>query len=467
MGATSISVEDSLTIAALATAPTSSALAVIRVSGPESGRAIKALFRSKKDPVTTPRLIVYGEIIDYETKKSIDKSLCFYMPGPNSFTGEDTVEFQFHGSPLLIQKVLRSLYSFGITPAEPGEFTKRAFINGKLDLIQAEAISDLIHATSEKALQAAGEQLDGRLSDAIEEIGEPLRNILAEIEASIDFSDEDIAPQAISSLITSAQSAYQSIEKLLATYEYGSILRDGFRILLCGKPNVGKSSIFNTLVGRERAIVTEVSGTTRDLIEEEVTLGGYRFVFCDSAGVRETDDTVEKIGVALTRERMQWADLILLVADATEDNSHWQEIKNEVSQSGKKIWMVVNKIDKNPSAIGNMYCDSTICEQNFYVSAKTKSGIEALKENFIQEVSQRLLLTAESNLIVTNERHRHCLMKTLKLLKNVLANSKNQLPPEIISLDLRAALEALNEIIGKTYTEDILGRIFSRFCIGK
>lgn len=456
---------DTHTIAALATAPAPAGIAVIRVSGPKTRTALRALFRGKKNPVDDPRRLVFGELIDSQSDEIIDKCMAVFMPGPFSFTGEDIGEFQFHGSPILVEKVLRSMFAFGISPAEPGEFTKRAFLNGKMDLVQAEAIADLIAATSEEALKLANEQLKGKFSKAIHDIGEPLRDILAEVEASIDFPEEDIAPEKHEALTAKVSEAKEKIDHLLKTYMYGHTVKDGFRVLLCGRPNAGKSSILNLILGKPRAIVTPVSGTTRDLIEEEVTLGGYRFIFCDSAGIRETEEVVEKIGVELALSRIEWADLVLFVADATEPSDEWKMIVPYTKDKAKRVWMITNKIDLNPKAIGSFFCDSSTCQQNFYLSAKTRSGFDTLVQALVEEVSTRIGGGIESNAVITNERHKNCLNRAREALSVIL--SQKNLPLEIMSAELRAALSSLQELVGKTTNDDILGRIFSKFCIGK
>jgi tRNA modification GTPase len=455
------------TIAALATAPAPAGIAVIRVSGPKTRTVLKALFRAKHDPTSDPRRLTFGSIIDHQSGQVIDQALAVYMPGPHSYTGEDVGEFQFHGSPVLVQKILRSLFAFGISPAEPGEFTKRAFLNGKVDLVQAESVCDLINAASEQALRLASEHLKGRFSEAIAEIGEPLRNTLAEIEAHIDFPDEDIQPQKVEQLAQTLVTARQKIAAILKTYSYGQVVREGYRVLLCGRPNVGKSSILNLLLDRERAIVTEISGTTRDIIEEEAIIGGYRFIFCDSAGITESNDKVEQKGIELTRSRVPWADLVLFVADANDQPEHWQAVLSELRGTAKKIWMVTNKIDLNPQAFTTHFCDSSICAQNFYLSAKTRNGLEALVQSLMEEVRLSVGDRAQASNVVTNERHRNCLNNADEALSRAIDAAKRKLPLEIASAEIRIALNALEEIVGKTATEDILGRIFSRFCIGK
>ncbi len=459
---------DGSTIAALATAPAPAGVAVVRVSGSRARTALSSLFRGSKDPVTNPRLMVYGEILDFKSGEPIDRGLAVFMPGPASFTGEDIAEFQFHGSPVLVQRVLRSLYAFGIVPAPAGEFTKRAFMNGKLDLAQAEAIADVVNAKSEEELRFAGEQLKGRLSEALSSIGEPLRDALAELEATIDFPEEDIKPDALNQVAARAEVARAQVSRLLATYSFGSIVKEGVRVLLCGRPNAGKSSLLNLLVGKRKAIVSAVSGTTRDLIEEEASLAGHKFVFCDSAGIRDTNDEVEKIGVDLAKERLAWADLVLFVVDGTDTSSAWKEILEVLKASKKKAWMVVNKIDANPAALGFFQADSSVCQQNFYVSAKTGAGIGPLLEALVDDVAREMPEKGDVGEVITNERHRDCLRRAYDSLSAFIDQAQaKQAPLAILVADLREALAALDEIVGKTYTEDILGRIFSKFCIGK
>lgn len=455
------------TIAALATAPAPAGVAVIRMSGPAVKRTLSEVFSAKQSPVEFPRQLIYGSVIDFESRQIIDRALCVYMPAPKSFTGEDVAEFQLHGSPFLVERMLHSLYRSGIAPAEPGEFSKRAFLNGKLDLIQAEAIADLINASSEQALKIAGEHLAGRFSTAIEKLGEPLRDCLAELEASIDFPEEDIHPDSLQTIQNSLDQNLRQIETLLNSYRFGAALREGFRVLLCGAPNAGKSSLLNLLLGKQRAIVTEISGTTRDLIEESALFDGYQFVFCDSAGLTETDNTVEKIGIELAREKISWADLVLLVVDSSSEDSHWEQALSQIQGKAKAIWMVVNKIDLNPSAIGRVFCDSKICHRNFYLSAKTQAGLDSLRDALVDEVAQSAPASADFSEVITSLRHKNCLLSAREALLNARSAIAQKLPTELISAELRLALVSLDELVGKTYTEDILGRIFSKFCIGK
>lgn len=459
---------DGTTIAALATAPAPAGVAVVRVSGPRSRTALSAVFRGKRDPLRNPRLMCFGDILDFKSGATIDTGLAVFMPGPHSFTGEDVAEFQFHGSPVLVQQVLRSLFAYGVLPAPAGEFSKRAFLNGKVDLAQAEAIADVVNAKSEEELRFAGEQLKGRLSQAVNAIGEPLRDALAELEASIDFPEEDIEPEKLDQIAARAEVARVKVNQLLDTYSFGALIKEGVRVLLCGRPNAGKSSLLNLLVGKRKAIVSAVSGTTRDLIEEEASLAGHKFVFCDSAGLRDTTDEVEQIGVELAKERIPWADLVLFVVDASDTSDAWRDTLDILKRSGKKIWMVINKIDLNPSAVGIFVADSSVCQQNFYISAKTGAGVGPLIEALVDDMAKEMPAREDAGEVITNERHRDCLRRADEALVSFidLVHSKSA-PLSILVADIKEALTALDEIVGKTYTEDILGRIFSKFCIGK
>lgn len=455
------------TIAALATAPLPAGVAVIRISGEKSAVVLRALFKSKRSPIKHPREMIFGDVINFTSGDVIDRGLAVFMPAPRSYTGEDTAEIHVHGSPLLVQRILRSLYAFGVSPAEPGEFTKRAFLNGKLDLVQAEAIAELIQASSDRSLVLAGEQLEGKLSQALDEIGEPLRNMLAEIEAQIDFPDEDIEPARIEEMQQELKEIEAKIAALISTYSYGQTVKEGLHVLLCGRPNVGKSSLLNLLLGNERAIVTPVSGTTRDLLEEQGSIAGFKFIFCDSAGICDSDDEVEKIGVELAKSKISWADLVLLVVDASDTSDYWKQLREYLKGKARKIWLVTNKLDLNPAAVGVFTCDSSTCSQSFYVSAKTRDGLDELMQALVEEVKLSLPDYAEASGVVTNERHISCLSKAAQSLRRVSEAIRQALPSEIISAELHAVLANLEEIVGKTYNEDILGRIFSKFCIGK
>mgnify|MGYP001180932616 CR=1 FL=1 len=455
------------TIAALATHPGPAGVAIIRVSGPDTRRISTECVDSAWSPIENARRLVFGRIVNPNTGTVIDHGLAVFMPAPHSFTGEDSLEFQIHGSPLLVQMLLRALYENGIRPAEPGEFSKRAFLNGKMDLTQAEGLADLISAGSMQALKIAEEQFHGKLGSHIHNLGETLRDSLAEIEASIDFPEEDIEPATINKIKTAIDQTTNSISLLIKSYEQGHVIRDGFRVLLCGRPNAGKSSLLNALLKKPRAIVSEISGTTRDLIEESIDLDGYRFVFCDSAGITQSEDPIEKIGVELAIERVSWANLVLLVTDINESQSNLDQIVKILSTKAKKIWLVVNKIDQARDKIGSLECYANTCQQVVYLSALQGEGLEQLSSALIQEINGQLSSTVESTQVITNERQRACLVLAERALVTSISAIEQSMPLEIIASDLRTALGALDELIGKTSPEDILGRIFSKFCIGK
>lgn len=457
----------SRTIAALATAPFPSGLAVVRVSGPRAADCLASCFESNRQPSAHPRELILGWIRHPKSGERLDQALAVYMPKPHSFTGDDTVEFQMHGSPTLVERVLRAIYSVGIEPAEAGEFSKQAFLNGKLDLVQAEAVSELASATSENSLKIARDNLGGSLSRAIDDIAEPLRDALAELEASLDFPEEGIQPETQHKIDQRLSVVRSSLASLLASFEFGSRVKDGFRVLIAGRPNAGKSSLLNALLGRDRAIVSSIAGTTRDFIEEEKTIGGYRFIFCDSAGLRESDDPIERLGIEIAKDKIDWADLVLLVADASSTDDDWQQALTLIRARAKKIWFVINKVDLNPSAIGIMQCDSDVCARNFYLSASLGSGIDHLLSALKEEIASTSADRGDSSIVVTNARHFECFRRADDALASVLESIRANRPLELASAELRIALGALEEIVGKTYTEDILGRIFSKFCIGK
>lgn len=452
------------TIAAEATAPGAAGVGIIRISGSKTAEIIAKVFKSDANPVEHPRKLIYGEVRSAKTNQLIDQAMLVYFSGPNSFTGEDVAEIQTHGSPVIIQRILKELYELGAMPPEPGEFTRRAFMNGKLDLLQAEAVGDLISANSENSARVALENLTGKFSSVVDDLGEPLRNILAELEAYLDFPDEDIEPDAYAKILGDIKSCKNRIAGILKTFTYGQILKTGYRVLICGRPNAGKSSLLNSLLGNQRAIVSDIAGTTRDLIEERAQFGGYSFVLCDSAGLAEnSSDKIEKIGIELALDRLDWAQTVLLVVSAESDREDITELLDYLSTKVSDVYLVINKTDlqKFPAI------EHEIVSKSFEISVKDEVGLEDLQSALVEAVTNRQTHESESGIVITNHRQQTAFQHAEKYLTQAadLLEAKSDL--ELIAADLRAALFALNDIIGVTSTEDILGRIFGKFCIGK
>lgn len=437
------------TIAAISTAPGEGAVAVLRISGPQAFATAERLFRGKNPVETlTPRVLHFGSFYDGDRK--LDEGLLVRFPGPHSYTGEDLVELHCHGGILVTSQILEAILAGEARAADPGEFTQRAFINGKMDLTQAEAVMDVIRASTPRALHAAQEQLEGRIGREIESIRTTLLAVVAHLEAYIDFPEEGIDPRTGQKLATDIATVRERVESLLATAHEGRILREGVRLVLCGEPNAGKSSLLNRLLGYERAIVSETPGTTRDTIEELASLGGIPFRIIDTAGLRETGDTVEQEGVSRARHAIAQADVVVHVIDVTAPNRK-SLTDNEI--------IALNKIDLPHEA-------SIASPSTFPLSVRTGEGLEALVEAIVTQARG----TSRSEvpmLAAINARHQACLRRASEALQNAHEDLNRQMDPELVSVPLRAALDAVGEVVGATDIEDILGQIFSTFCIGK
>jgi tRNA modification GTPase len=435
------------TIAALSTPPGEGALAVVRISGPEAWEIARKIFRGARE--FEPRRAHHGRVVNADGV--VDEVVLTAYRGPASYTGEDVVELCGHGGALVSAQVLRTALDAGARAAAPGEFTQRAFLNGRMDLTQAEAVMDLIRAQTPLAARAAAEQLRGRIGDEISAIREALLDIVAHIEAYIDFPDEDIDPDTGASMRARLVATRERIAKLLATADEGRILREGVRLAICGRPNAGKSSLLNRLLGYDRAIVSPTPGTTRDTIEESLSLRGIPFRVIDTAGLRETADAIEREGVHRARAAVERADVVLRVIDATEP-----EALEDPPVSADEI-LVLNKIDQienRQSRIGNS------------VSCTTGEGLDALIDAIVSRVRTEPA-GARDSLAAINARHQACLQRTAVALDAALERFDAGAEPEFVAVDLRAALDAAGEVVGVVDTEDILGRIFSSFCIGK
>ncbi|MEI6338412.1 MAG: tRNA uridine-5-carboxymethylaminomethyl(34) synthesis GTPase MnmE [Verrucomicrobiota bacterium] len=445
-------VED--TIAAISTAPGEGAIAVLRISGGRAMAIAKGLFASKKPAADLKaRTLHFGSFRDEKGK--LDEGLLAVFPGPRSYTGEDMAEIHCHGGVLVAARLLESILEKGARAAEPGEFTQRAFINGKMDLTQAEAVMDVIRASTTRALHAAQEQLEGRIGKEITEIRTALLGVVAHLEAFIDFPEEGIDPHTGQKLLADLQGIRFRIESLLATAREGKILREGVRLVLCGKPNAGKSSLLNRLLGFERAIVSEIPGTTRDTIEEFASLRGIPFRITDTAGLRETGDAVEQEGVTRALRAIEQADVVVHVLDATAP------LQSAVS----KIELVaLNKVDLlSTEEIENR---KSKIENSLPVSVLTGQGLDELVQAIVDKALNSHSTEAPM-LAAINARHQACLKRAADFLLQAEDGMQKQSAPELVSVPLREALDAVGEVVGTTGIEDILGQIFRTFCIGK
>src|SRR3990172_12974644 len=453
------------TIAAIATPVGEGAVAIVRVSGPDAERIATSVFvraQGKNGKLASHRLY-HGKIQDPRSKKFVDEVLLVIMRKPRSYTGEDIVEVHCHGGTFVVRRVLGLMLSQGARHAERGEFTKRAFLNGRLDLAQAEAVLDLISARTDKGIELALNQVGGGFSKWTRELREELLAILVQIEAAIDFPEEEIELLQRSDLIAKIERLRQKICDILISYEWGRLFRDGARVCICGRPNVGKSSLLNALVGEDRVIVTDVPGTTRDVIEESVNLDGLPVVLWDTAGIRETDDRIEQIGVNLSRRYLEKSEAVLVTLDGSESLAA-ADLALLESLNGKNALIVINKSDLPQRLDVGELKNRGFLQAMAFVSAKTGSGIEGLKEQL------RNLMAGcqeEPPIVLTNIRHKAALERSDKALSDALVTLAKSCPPELVAVELSEAREALEEIIGLINNEDKLESIFKNFCIGK
>ena len=447
-------VED--TIAAISTAPGQGAIAVLRVSGPDAVGVVGAIFDGKvllKD--AKPRLQHFGMIREAD-ESVVDQVLVTLFRGPSSYTGEDLVEISCHGGVLVSQKILDLLLARGARGAAPGEFTQRAFVNGKMDLTQAEAVMDLISAQTSLALKAANEQLEGRIGYQMSRAREELLEILAHIEAYIDFPEEDIDPDTGASLRRRMDDIKGILDQLLSTADQGRILREGVRTVICGAPNVGKSSLLNVLLGFDRAIVSEVAGTTRDTIEETIQVNGLPIRLIDTAGMRESDDSVEREGIHRTERQIIGADLILEVVDASEPRGTRVDFPEQFS--GKHL-LILNKTDLGRN-------EGWKSDEGIGFSCTEGTGTDALSQAIFDTMSGGMG-DGSGSMVAINARHKASMSTARKFLEAAIVALETNQSPEFVALEIRSSLEGIGEVVGKVDTEELLGVIFGSFCIGK
>ncbi len=450
------------TIAAIATPHGTGGISVIRVSGSESIDICDKVFKAKSNKKlrnAKTHTIHYGNIV--ADGKNIDEVLVSVMRAPNTFTREDTVEINCHGGLVVTEKVLLSVISAGATLASAGEFTKRAFLNGRIDLSQAEAVIDIINSPSSLALSVAANQLGGALSSDINLLRDKVLEILAQINVTIDYPEEDIDDVEKSALISDLEAVKLKISELLDTSHRGKLIRDGINTVICGKPNVGKSSILNLLARDARAIVTDIAGTTRDVIEERITIGNAVLNVYDTAGIRDTSDTIESLGIDKSKECIKNAELVLFVADSFSGISKEdREIFENLDK--KNIIVILNKSDIGNLESDNMFDGYPIVK----LSAKTGDGLDKLSA-FIEEMFNLGKISAGDNSAITNIRHKEALTFALSSVSSAIDALNNFVPYDIVSIDLTDCASHLGEITGKTVSDEVVDKIFARFCLGK
>lgn len=454
------------TIAAIGTALSNSGISIIRISGNDSLNIIRKIFVSNYKIM--PNNIIYGKIV--ENGKVVDKVLVSYFKNPKSYTGEDVCEINCHGGVQITRKILQLVLENGARLAEPGEFSKRAFLNGKMDLTKAEAVINLINSKNTTQARIAANNLEGDLYKKIKEVREELIELMAHIEVSVDYPEYDYDEVENDNVISLLNKKIIEINNILSTYEQGKYIKDGVNVVILGKPNVGKSSLLNTLSRSQKAIVTEIPGTTRDVIEERINIGNIILNLSDTAGIRKTDDFVEKIGVKRSIEKIDEADLVIYLLNVESDiDDEDKEILSKIQNKGIKLITVINKIDKGQK----LKFDSILNELKQFgvnevikMSVLNNEGIDELK-NKIEEIFNTNDLDFENELIITNERHRDLLNKSKEYLEVAKKEIEDNEPIDIVSIVIKNATKSLGEIIGADVNQDIVNKIFEKFCLGK
>ena len=451
------------TIAAISTPKGEGGIAIIRISGDKSFEILDKIF-IKKNPNADLGFykLNYGFIKDGE--KIVDEVMAVRLKAPKSYTCEDIVEINCHGGTLVSEKVLELVLRNGARHAESGEFTKRAFMNGRIDLSQAEAVMDIIQGKTEKSVSLSLDQLRGDLRDKVNEFKKALLDITAHVNVVLDYPEEGIDDPLPVELRDNLEKVYEEANRLIDSYDTGKKIKEGIKTVIVGKPNVGKSTLLNALLREERAIVTHIAGTTRDVIEEIINIKGIPLVLADTAGIRKTDDIVENIGVEKSKQFIEKADLVLLVLDASKELENEDiEVINQIKENKKKVIVLLNKIDLNKKINLEGYNLENIVE----ISAKDNIGIEDMQEKIYSYIVEEDVENSSEKLIITNIRHKTALEKTKDAIKNIFETIDMGLPMDLISVDLKEALDSLSEITGEISSEDILDHVFGNFCVGK
>lgn len=455
------------TIAAIATAPGTGGIGIIRISGPDALSLLQTIFvPHKPQPCFISHRLYYGTVVK-DTGQVLDEAMAVYMRAPHTYTREDVTELHCHGSYVVLQEVLRTIFASGARPAEPGEFTKRAFLGGRIDLTRAEAVVDLLQAQTEKSAQLAAHQLQGELFDRLESIRKELVNILALLEVAIDFPDDDVEIVQPDQVVLRLRSAVLlPLEHLLVMADQGRIIREGVKVVLAGQPNVGKSSLLNVLLQEDRALVTALPGTTRDTIEEQFVIRGIPVHLVDTAGIRQHQDPVEALGIERARKMMRQADLVLFMVDPT---AGFGEPERDLYQSisDKPHIVVINKSDLVEEGQIGVLADLFAKIPVVSISAKKQQGIQELQETLYRSVVGHGADLCEEMTCAPNTRHRAILAKTLTACQRLELAIQDHAPVDLLAVEVQGALDYLGDITGGTTTEDVLDVVFSQFCIGK
>ncbi len=455
------------TIVAISTPFGVGGIGIVRISGPDAEKTAAHIFQPKTPPERfQSHRFTYGHVCDPRDNSVVDEALLVVMRAPNTYTREDVVEIHCHGGALPVRRVLELVVAQGVRLAEPGEFTRRAFMNGRIDRVQAEAVADVVPAKSETALRFAQRQLDGHLSGEIQAVEEALKGVLMEVEAWLDFPEEDLPDPDFVRMRGQIEETMRAVRELAATYAKAHLYRDGVSMVIGGRPNVGKSTLLNVLVGKERAIVSPTPGTTRDYLEESIVLSGVPVRMIDTAGLRENAEEIEAQGVVLARRQIDTADLLLYVVDATRLESEPWDRTPDFAPPGRTL-VVINKIDLVPASALEEGMRSFLPLPCVAVSALYRTGIERLQEEILKQLTGDKL-DLDSRAVITNVRHRNVLERCFEALERATGQiSARPLLGDLLAADLRHALRALGEILGETTPEEILCGIFDAFCIGK
>ena len=451
------------TIAAISTPRGEGGIGIIRISGDKSFEILDRIFNTK-NPNRDLGFYKFNYGFIHDNGKIVDEVMAVRMKAPKTYTCEDVVEINCHGGHLISEKVLELVLKNGARHAEQGEFTKRAFMNGRIDLSQAEAVMDIIHGKTEKSISLSLEQLRGDLRDKIDSFKKALLDVTAHVNVVLDYPEEGIDDPLPSNLRENLENVYAEADRLISSYDKGKKIKEGIKTVIAGKPNVGKSTLLNSLLKEERAIVTHIPGTTRDVIEEIINIKGIPLVLTDTAGIRKTEDIVENIGVEKSKKFIENADLVLLVLDASRElESEDREVIEEIQNHNKKTIVLLNKIDLERKIELEEFNLENILE----ISAKDNIGIEDMEERIYSYIVEENVEDSSEKLIITNIRHKTALEKTKDAIRNIFETIDAGMPMDLISVDLKEALDSLSEITGEISSEDILDHVFGNFCVGK